>query len=145
VAQLLSQTNTDGVQSSLLLSLDGALLACSGYTADTDARVLAAIAANLWDTMERCSVNGGGGGGNSSSSVGGPSSGVGAGAASSQAPAGLQDMTVVCTNGSLYIAYVSSILLCLYANATVPLGMLRLKAAKLADSLRDPISQITGK
>uniref|UniRef100_A0A1I8F6M1 F-box/WD repeat-containing protein 7 n=1 Tax=Macrostomum lignano TaxID=282301 RepID=A0A1I8F6M1_9PLAT len=109
---LLSQTNTDGVQSSLLLSLDGALLACSGYTADTDAA--------CWPPSP-------------------PTCGTPWSAAH---PSGLQDMTVVCTNGSLYIAYVSSILLVPLRQCHRALGMLRLKAAKLADSLRDSISQI---
>ena len=119
LAEVLSQANGGGVQRSLLLNQEGSLLAFSGY-GDKDARVMAAIAANLWNTYER-----GGGGGLA--------------AFHEERMSGL---LIECTEGRIYMCLAADLLLCLVGSEHAPPGLLRKKAERLAACLHTPLKDI---
>ncbi|CAG0887621.1 unnamed protein product [Cyprideis torosa] len=120
LTEVLSQVNTGGVLTALLLNSEGALLAYSGTSQDKnqqrDVKIKAAIASNVWSALDR---NG--------------------------KVAFLEDEleSVLIENdfGLICVAKVANLLLCLHAKEGVGFGMLQLKTQALIEYLQEPLMQ----
>ncbi|XP_065181883.1 ragulator complex protein LAMTOR2 homolog [Sycon ciliatum] len=116
LAKVLEQTNTNGVRNTVLLNSEGSLLAFAGED-DRDAKVRAAISSSIWLSYEK--------------------------AGKQFAPPGhMTQMILPCMDGSVVINRVPGGLLCLFAGKGVGLGMLRLKADKMAAHLEEPLKKL---
>ncbi|KAJ9065323.1 Ragulator complex protein lamtor2 [Entomophthora muscae] len=118
IAEILQQTVTGGVTSSLLFSPDGSLLAYAG-TENQPVTVCAAIASSIWTFYE----------GHTSSIL---------------EQDNLQTISMDCEEGKIVIKPVSNLLLCLVGNETTQFGMLRTKIAALSRHIEKPLKRLEG-
>jgi len=118
LTSVLSQANTDGVESTFLFKQDGTLLAhASASPESSDPRVCSAIASNIWAVYEkngRASLN----------------------------EDKLQFILLDCEDGHVAIVPVNTVLLCLYGSKSVGFGMLKAKSDALVNYLQEPLAQV---
>jgi ragulator complex protein LAMTOR2 len=100
-----------------LLNSEGALLAFSGFH-DRNARIISAIASNVWSAYEKHGHN-------------------------SFREDRLQYLIINCDGGVVIVSQVANLLLCLFANKDVGLGLLKTKITKLKESLESPLREIS--
>jgi len=113
---ILAQANTGGVRCLLLLNLQGSLLAHAGGSS-TEAITIAALASTIWRNYQRY--------GNSALHED-----------------RLKTAVIQSQDANLIVRNFSTVLLCICANADVPLGMLKCKANSIADYLEKPLDMI---
>jgi predicted regulator of Ras-like GTPase activity (Roadblock/LC7/MglB family) len=113
LTSVLSQSNTDGVHTTLLFRQDGTLLAHSGTT--TDAGVASAIASNVWAAYDK----------------------AGRAALSEDR---LEFLLLDCEQGRVAVLPVNKVLLALVADQEVGLGMLKVKGEAVAAYLGEALS-----
>ncbi|KAJ3074890.1 hypothetical protein HDU98_009960 [Podochytrium sp. JEL0797] len=150
LTDVLAQANSEGIKSTLLLNPDGALVGFAGGS-ESSARRDAAVAANVWVAYERhqgeglakrrgASLASAGSAANEAGAVASASHQVASPTQSSTSPGavvgatgvprdeeGLRSVVVVCENGTISMASVAGMLLCLVASDTVEFGVLKAK------------------
>ncbi|XP_065899313.1 ragulator complex protein LAMTOR2-like [Dysidea avara] len=117
LSRVLEQANTGGIKVSVLLNMEGNIMAhASSQQAGLDVTT-SAIAANVWRVYEK----------------------VGKVAFQQQK---LSFISLDCENGVVAIKKIANLLLCLYAQESVGAGLLKRKAEALAKYLEEPMTQI---
>lgn len=85
---------------------------------DRDARITSAIASNVWAAYEKHGSN-------------------------SFREDRLQFLIINCDGGKVIVSQVANLLLCLYGNKDVGLGIMKTKIIKLKESLEGPLREIS--
>ncbi|KAH8415931.1 hypothetical protein KR222_003910 [Zaprionus bogoriensis] len=142
LTQVLSQANTGGVENTLLLSQEGALLAYSGY-GDKDARITAAIASNIWAAYEKHGRNAFREDRLTFVLIDCECGHVAITQVGAVAPIAQLALYIYIYIFIICRLQVASVLLCLYAKEHVGLGMLKQKTMSLAAYLERPLKQIS--
>jgi len=115
MTKVLDQVTTGGVKTSLLMHLDGSLLAVSGDS--TIEKILAALVSNIWKGYE----------------------------AAGQKSFGQETINMIlfdCQEGNVVVCAVSRFLLCICADNTVHLGVLKAKLDAVSAHLSKPLSGV---
>ncbi|KAI8336190.1 hypothetical protein BC941DRAFT_428559 [Chlamydoabsidia padenii] len=118
ISQVLRQSTTNGVKASLLMTLDGSLLSFATNN-DKNVKTYAAISVTIWSSYKK------------QVSLG---SFLGGGELDNP-----QFLLLDCEEGVVFITGVGTMLLCLVAEKSVPLGLLKTKAEALRAHLEEPL------
>jgi len=119
IAKILEQANEDGILCTLLLNCHGSLVAFSGNE-DRAIKIKATVASSIWTGYEHAKHN----------------------AINEES---IQNLLISCESGNFAIrkAGARGLLLCMFSNKSVELGVLDMKIQGLADSLRTSLTKIT--
>eukprot|EP01134_Creolimax_fragrantissima_P005075 CFRG5075T1 len=117
LGKVLSQANTEGCLYTVLLGIDGSLVAWAGEEesisgAENDPKITSAIAFHIWQAYLT----------NGSPSL------------SLDVP---EFVLLECENGKVVITKVGKLLLCLYTNSTAQFGSVKAKAAAISEKLQE--------
>ncbi|CAF1197343.1 unnamed protein product [Rotaria sordida] len=125
LSEVLAQVTNGGIQSTVLLTRDGALLAYSGFEAK-DAKIIAAMASSIFAAHQRVRQT-------PASTL--PQNMVGSG--------DLNMILLDAEEGKMAIASVATQLVCMVAKTSVQLGMLKAKMDALSSYLQEPLRQVS--
>ncbi|KAI8055643.1 putative late endosomal/lysosomal MP1 interacting protein [Syncephalis plumigaleata] len=118
IAQVLQQAVTGGVETALLLTRDGAILA-SATSGGADTNIRAAVAASVWKGYEACL--------HSWSSL----------------DDSLRSFMLQCEQGRALVHPVGELLVVLVANSQCEMGMLKLKMEALIKHFEEPLKNVS--
>lgn len=119
LVEVLQQVTNGGVQSTVLLTKDGALLAYSGFDGK-DAKIIAAMASSIFAAHQRVRPT--------------------------QNTMGSGDLNTILLDaeeGKMAIAAVANQLVCMVCKPNVQLGMLKAKVDALSSYLHEPLRQVS--
>ncbi|KAG2184405.1 hypothetical protein INT43_000314 [Umbelopsis isabellina] len=123
ISQVLRQASTNGINAALLMNAGGSLLAFAAPS-DREARIYAAIAANLWSTYLKSS--------NSDAAF-----------RNEKQEDDLRLLILPCEEGVVAIAAPSiTMLVCLVGDKSVDLGMLKAKIEAVSRHLSEPLEKV---
>ncbi|KAI8584788.1 hypothetical protein K450DRAFT_218012 [Umbelopsis ramanniana AG] len=122
ISQVLRQTTTGGIKAAMLMNTGGSLLAFAAAS-DREARIYAAIAANLWSTYLKSAMTG--------SSFRNEADGD-----------DLRILILPCEEGVVAVAAPSTMLLCLVGDSTIELGLLKAKVEAVSKHLQEPLERV---
>ena len=116
LAKVFEQANTGGTVSTQLLNRDGVLMAYTGPP-ERQSQVSSAVASSIWDVYDK-------------------------GGKAVLAGEHLDFLLIDCEGGKVAIKPVANLLLCVYCNDSVGVGMLKKKITALAAHLDQPLAQL---
>lgn len=129
--EVLSQVTNGGIESTVLLTRDGALLASAG-SESKDAKIIAAMASSIFAAHQRTRSSSG-----TSNNLVNPTPNNLAGSGD------LNMILLDAENGKMAIAAVATQLVCMVSKSTVQLGMLKAKMDALSSYLQEPLRQVS--
>ena len=131
---LLNQANTGGVDSTLLISRDGSVMAHSGNTTEKHALVTAAVASNVWGAYEKA--------GRSANLTMSPAKT--ANRRNYENESSLKHIILDCEEGRAGVALVpgTEYIVSIFANTTCEVGLLKRKLMTLVEYLEEPLGQL---
>lgn len=134
--QLLNQANTQGVDSTLLISRDGSVMGHSGNTTDRHAMVTAAVASNVWGSYEKA--------GRAANLTMSPSKTGTGGNGNEHKEAALHHVIMNCEEGLAGVALVpgTDYIVSIFANDSCQPALLKEKLVALIQYLEEPLSKL---